>query len=169
MKSVWIYTIALLGLFSSLAANKLQAQGNSCAAAEPFCSNSGIAFPAGVNQPPATPGNNYGCLGSQPNPAWYYLQIDQPGNIDILLTNSNAVDVDFILYGPFASLATATAQCGGLGNGGASGAIADCSFSGSAIENINIVGGVTGQVYILLITNFSNSPTQITANQNGGT
>ena len=136
--------------------------GEDCSDPLPFCTDSGDTFSAGINQPSAPAGNNYGCLGSQPNPIWYYLKIADPGNINILETNSNAVDVDFALWGPFADLADATNHCGHLA------APIDCSYSTSAIENIDIIGATTGQVYLLLITNFSNAPTDITVNQTGG-
>ncbi|MBK6521148.1 MAG: hypothetical protein IPG08_01795 [Sphingobacteriaceae bacterium] len=59
----------------------------SCANAQPFCAGgtSGGTFPATVNGPAAENGPNYGCLGTQPNPAWYFLQISQSGNLDILI------------------------------------------------------------------------------------
>ncbi len=146
------------------------AQGTLCSNAEPFCSDLGTAtFPAGVNQPNAPPGNNYDCLLTFPNPAWYFLEIADPGNIVIQLTNSNNEDVDFILWGPYPDINTAQGQCGGLGFGGASGFVADCSYSANANETVNINAGVTGDVYILLITNFSNNPTNISAAQTSGT
>ncbi|AFC23471.1 gliding motility-associated C-terminal domain-containing protein [Saprospira grandis] len=161
------FLLPLLALLLMPAA--ASAQGATCAASEPFCSGSGITFPAGTNQPAAPAGNNYGCLGSQPNPAWYYLQIDQPGNLIIDLVNTNSVDVDFILYGPFNNLGVALGQCGNLGNGGAGSAIESCSYSANAFETVTINNAAAGDVYILLITNFSNQPTQISANQTGGT
>ncbi|MCH2043897.1 MAG: SprB repeat-containing protein, partial [Saprospiraceae bacterium] len=159
--------ISILFLFFSTLAgfNNLYAQGVDCENAEPFCTDSGATFPAGTNQPAAPAGNNYDCLGTQPNPAWYYLQIDDPGPIDISLTNSNIVDVDFILWGPFSSITAATAECGGLGNGGTSGNVIDCSYSAQAFEEVNIPNAQTGEVYILLITNFSNNATNISADQ----
>ena len=143
------------------------AQGNTCLDVAPFCTDSGVTFPAGVNVPQAEvtePGNDYGCLGSTPNPAWYYLEIETPGDINILQTNSNSVDVDFILWGPFPNANAANDACGTLN----ASQIEDCSYSAAAIENIDITGAITGQVYILLITNFSNQPTNITAGQTGG-
>lgn len=156
-------TYAIITLFLSITA---AAQGNTCAEVQPFCTDSGVTFPAGINVPEASitdPGNNYGCLLTQPNPAWYYLQIAENGSIDILQTNSNSVDVDFALWGPFDSLSDANEQCGSLGNP------IDCSYSASAVENINIPNNQVGGVYILLITNYSNQPTEINAVQNGGT
>lgn len=156
-------------LLGCIWANNTYAQSPDCATATPFCDNILTPFPAGVNQPPAPIGNNYDCLGSQPNPAWYTMTIGVPGNIDFQLNNSANVDIDFILWGPFASTADALAQCGGLGNGGASGSVIDCSFSAAAIEDVLIPNAQVGEVYVLLITNFSNTPTNITSTSNVGT
>ena len=159
-----LFSLVLI-CFLFFSATKSFAQGNTCAEVAPFCTDSGVTFPAGVGVPAASvtePGNDYGCLGTSPNPAWYYLEIDQPGNINILLTNSNSVDVDFALWGPFPNANAANDACGSLSQ------IEDCSYSAAATENIDITGAITGQVYVLLITNFSNQPTNINAGQTGG-
>ncbi len=137
-------------------------QGADCFSADPFCTNSGATFPASTNTS-AGAGPDYGCLGSQPNPAWYYLQISQAGNLDITLTNSNAVDIDFICWGPFPD------QNSPCNAGLNAGAIVDCSFSTAAVETINIPNAQVGEVYIVMITNFSGVATDISANQTGGT
>jgi len=136
----------------------------SCASAQPFCAGgtSGGTFPATVNGPAAESGPNYGCLGSQPNPAWYYLQISQAGNLDILINGNAAQDVDFICWGPFNSLA-------GICNSLTATNIVDCSYSSSPTETLNIVSAVVGQYYMVLITNFSNQPQDILFTQIGGT
>jgi hypothetical protein len=72
------------------------------------------------------------------------------------------LDVDFILWGPFTSLA---AGCSGLSTTN----IVDCSYSISNTEVADIPNGLAGQFYILLITNFSNQPGTITFGQSGGT
>jgi gliding motility-associated-like protein len=158
----------VLLLFCFLAYNSLSAQGTTCATADPFCSNGLDPYPAGVNNPAAPAGNNYDCLFTQPNPAWFYISVSQNGDLSFTLDNTNSVDIDFIVYGPFTDLAAATSQCGGLGNGGASGAIADCSYSGAAVEQVDIIGAQAGEVYLLMVTNFSNQPTDIFASPNAG-
>ena len=135
----------------------------------PFCSSS-ITYPAGTNQTPASttyPNNDYGCLGSSPNPAWYYMQIDAPGALGIDMSNSSGVDIDFILYGPFSSYNNALTNCDNFGNGTGTNTVVDCSFSGSANETATINNALAGEVYVLLITNFSNSATNITFTNNG--
>jgi gliding motility-associated-like protein len=139
-------------------------QGLICSEAQEFCpseAGDNISFSAGVNAPNAEPGNDYGCLGSEPNPAWYYIQVGQQGFINIDLFNSQNVDIDFALWGPFANLPTAYAECGSLGSP------TDCSYSISAFETVNVPVSNPGDIYILLITNFSNQPTEITGAATG--
>ena len=141
-------------------------QGTNCANSDPFCTGTVTQFSAGTNVTAASvaePGNNYGCLTTSPNPAWYYLEIDQPGNLDIDITNSGNVDIDFALWGPFPNLSAAMNNCGSLGSP------IDCSYSATTYpEQANIVGANTGDVYILLITNFSNSAVDISFTNVGG-
>lgn len=136
---------------------------NTCANAEGFCSNSGLTFPAGTNQPAAPAGPNYGCLFSRPNPAWYYMNVSSGGSITITLTNSGNEDIDFIIWGPFSDPNTMCAQVF------AGAPIVDCSYSTAATELVDIPNASAGQWYMLLVTNYSNDPTNISANQTAGT
>lgn len=146
--SLLFFVVCLLGIHT-----KSYSQAN-CAQAAPFCTSTGVNFPASTNTT-AQAGPNYGCLGSQPNPAWYYLNIATSGNIQINLSNSANVDIDFIIWGPFATQAS---MCANL-----TGSAVDCSFSTAANEQVDIPNAVAGQWYMLLITNFSGQPTNITA------
>ena len=137
----------------------MHAQGSSCAGADPFCTSVGATFPASTNTT-AEVGASYGCLGSQPNPAWYYMEIATTGPIDINLNNSAGVDIDFACWGPYP---TPTGNC--LPTNSA----IDCSFSTAATEVVNIPNAVAGEFYLLLVTNFSGQATDITASQSGGT
>jgi len=162
----------LLFVFTFLFSTFSIAQGNNCANSEPFCTGSTYNFPAGVNNGSAESGNNYGCLFTQPNPAWYYMEIDQPGDMTIMITNSNNVDIDFILYGPYTSYTQAMSYCGNMGaagNGAPLNGIEDCSYSGAATEYADITNAQSGEVYVLLITNYSNQNTNISFTNTGGT
>ncbi len=137
---------------------------------DPFCSGT-MTFPAGTNQTAASttyPNNNYGCLGSSPNPAWYYMEIAQAGDLGINMSNSAGVDIDFILYGPYTSLSNANSFCDNMCNGTTTNTVVDCSFSGSATETAYAPTTQVGEVYVLLITNFSNSATNISFTQGSG-
>ncbi|MCC6701263.1 MAG: gliding motility-associated C-terminal domain-containing protein [Fluviicola sp.] len=171
MKKIYflVVCVAFLGLTTNLFA-----QGADCANADPFCTDNNYTFPASVNTD-AEIGPDYGCLGSQPNPAWYYIQVANSGNIVIDLGSTNgADDIDFICWGPFNNLGTA---CSNLTGGGAfsgctlfgtypCGNIVDCSYSINPTETCTINGAVAGQYYMFLITNFENTPTDIFANTN---
>lgn len=148
----------------------VKAQTN-CASALPFCAGgvSGVTFPATTGTPAtqAEQGPNYGCLGSQPNPAWYFLQISQTGSLNILIQGQATSppgpgqDVDFICWGPFSSLA-------GICNSLTAANTIDCSYSASYTETLNIVNGVSGQYYMVLITNYANVPQNIIFTQFSG-
>lgn len=131
---------------------------NGCANAAPFCAGAtSVNFPAGQNTV-AQAGPNYGCLISQPNPAWYYMQASSTGTITIDISGTGGHDVDFIAWGPFSS---PTGNCGNL----TAANILDCSYSNSANETADIPA-IAGSFYILLITNYSNQVQNINFNLN---
>ena len=126
-----------------------------CASAAPFCAGpSPVTFPASTNTSSET-GPNYGCLGSQPNPAWYYFQVGISGSMSINIAGTGGGDVDFIAWGPFTS---ATGNCGNL----TAGNTVDCSYSSSPTEVATFPNATAGQYYMLLITNYSGMAQNIT-------
>ena len=142
-----------------------------CDGAEPICSDDGLSFPAtsgGANAMTTQPGNNYSCYGSAPNPTWYYLEIEDSGNINMNL--SAPQDIDFIIWGPFDDLDDAQSACGSLGQNPTSsnGSVIDCSFSATNNETPSIPNAQTGQVYMMLITNYANVNQNVTLNQTSG-
>lgn len=152
-------------------------QNTNCNDPDPFCasytSQSFNINASGVDASVTNPGNNYDCLLSSPRPSWFYLEIQNGGNLDMHMTGydvtNSPVDVDFILYGPFSNLANAIAGCNNYGNGGTGANVLDCSYSPSPDEDINITGAVSGQVYILLVTGYSIISNNYTLIQTGGT
>jgi len=156
------------------------AQGGTCANIEPFCAgDEALIFPnCNDGEPTCTAtaeiGPDYGCLGSQPWPAWFYLQIDESGdlNFDIVQNTEfdasgnpigTGLDVDFIAWGPFApgdDLCDYT-QLQSFNEIG-------CSFSTAPIESFTIPNGLTGEIYVLLITNYDQGAGFIKLFQTGG-
>ncbi|MEO8768870.1 MAG: gliding motility-associated C-terminal domain-containing protein [Ferruginibacter sp.] len=140
--------------------------GSNCFGAQPFCSSNTYTYPNSTNVPSLGGGGIYGCLGTTPNPAWYYLQVQTPGNLSILIHQVNnagqTVDVDYALWGPFPTVASA---CGNL----AANNIVSCSYSTAGTETATLPNGQVGDFYILLITNFANQAGTVTFNQSGGT
>jgi len=140
-----------------------------CSNSEPLCGSNVFSYPNSFGGTSAEPGPDYGCLGSTPNPAWFFLQIAQDGDLVLTIEQSTVLggppdlDVDFIIYGPFAETSIACSSGLTLVN------IVDCSYSPNNVENVNISNAVAGDYYLLLITNYSDQPGFITVNQSSGT
>ncbi len=168
-----IFLFLLLGTFYT------QAQIN-CENAAPFCAGgvSGGVFPATTGTTSGQVGPSYDCNGLVaspiswyvPSPSWYYLQVGQSGSLDILIEGQLGIppntspggDVDFVCWGPFSSLA-------GICNSLTANNTVDCSYSSSYTETLNIPNGISGQFYMIVITNFYNQPQNIVLSQIGGT
>src|SRR5882672_5849691 len=127
--------ILAIATLSAVATPLSAQQAVTCSTAKPFCTGTLYTFPASTNTT-AEVGPNYGCLGSEPNPAWYYLKIKTAGSLTIGISqeDSNHVpqDVDYILWGPFTSpTAPCTAQLTAANTVG-------CSHSSSPTETATI-------------------------------
>jgi len=132
---------------------------------QPFCAgDNAVPVP---NSTGVTGYGSIGCLGSTPNPVWYYLTIDDPGNMNFTLTqvstNGTPIDVDFAAFGPFTSELDACSQIELVP--GANPLIVACSYSASATEIFTIPNTQNGQVYALLLTNFNGQAGNITLTQ----
>ncbi|MFN3969694.1 MAG: hypothetical protein ACK4HO_12380, partial [Flavobacterium sp.] len=169
MKKNYIYLL-LISLFSISTAFS---QGASCAGSEAFCAGgSGLTFQNSTGTTTET-GINYECLGSQPNPAWFFMQISQAGNLNFLISQTsnggNPIDVDFIVWGPFPGPIDPDSPfpyCGATNLNPTTSV--DCSFSAAAVENFDLINAQVGQIYVVLLTNFSGQAGQISLTQTGG-
>lgn len=137
----------------------VKSQNSLCSGATLFCPNPTVTYPAGVNTGSGESGPNYNCLGSQPNPAWYYLNVALGGSIQIGI--NGLYDVDFICYGPFTSL---TGACSNL----TASTTVGCSYSGSNSETLTINSCSAGDFFLVMITNFSNAVQSVTLSQISG-
>jgi len=152
-----------------------------CENAENFCAEGGALTTSNIIGIPDP--TDIACLLSAPNPTWNIIQIGDPGLIEIEIVQTddqgNGLDVDFVLWGPFVSLEDA---CGNLdlgcpnpgfdcpNNTGSPdfypfGNIVDCSYSIFSTENLTIDDAQTGEIYVLLVTNFSDEPGTISISQ----
>ncbi|PIE50097.1 MAG: hypothetical protein CSA38_05320, partial [Flavobacteriales bacterium] len=131
-----------------------QAQSSTCANASPLCASEELVYENTHDGSAAESGPNYGCLGTQPNPGWFYLQIGASGSVELEISQSSTPDgapdsdVDFIIWGPFSDLNNV---CDNLTTNN----IIDCSFSIDPIEDVDIPNAIAGEYYILLITNYA--------------
>jgi len=90
------------------------------------------------------------------------MLIEDPGTISIYMYSTPLVDIDFCCWGPFSD------PFDPCGAGLTAASVVDCSYSTLAYETCVIPNGQTGEYYILLITNYSRQPCNITFSQTGG-
>ena len=143
-----------------------------CATLTKLCTQAGQTLSFGATTGAAdadvtNPDNDYGCLTTSPSPSWFYIEMATAGKLDITLqgysSTNSTVDNDFILYGPFASVAAAQTAC----NTYTVGQKIDCSYeSGTGSEAINIPTTATvGQIYVLLVTAYATNSSYFTLTQ----
>ena len=138
-----------------------------CNQANSLCSALGVPF---SNTTGSASVGSPGCLGSAPNPTWFYLPVSTAGSIGLLIQQStdinfstNNLDVDYVVYGPFTDPVT---PCGsGLPS---ESTIVSCSYSSAPIENVLITNALPGQYYLIMTTNFSNQSGYIKITQTSG-
>ena len=153
-----------------------------CDNATNFCGEGGALYGANIFDYPSI--GQIACLYSTPNPTWNTIQIGESGEIDIQITQNtafdddgnavgNGLDVDFVIWGPFEAgynfcedgvLDQGCPDPGNCPNNTSNanfypyGNIIDCSYSVYSVENLTIENALAGEVYILLVTNYSNNP-----------
>jgi gliding motility-associated-like protein len=140
MKNSKFILFFILTFFVGLFASAQVGNGSSCVQAN--CTSGGT-YPSIIGQPSM---GTYGCLYSTPNPYWVAINVVEPGNIHLTLTQNS--DIDFAAYGPFSSVSAGCPITSSTPQ-------VDCSYSSSGTESIDISNVLPGQVYIILITNYS--------------
>ncbi len=174
-QKILAYLILLLVLISI---NEVRAQGSVCADIEPFCAgDERLTFPnSNPNNSDQTSGEigpYYGCLIQTPYPSWFFLQVEDGG--DLIFTISQyrnedltgaPLDVDFAVWGPFER---GQELCGrdalNMQN------LIDCSYLPEAVETMTIPNAQSNEVYVVVITNFQQEEGYISlqqVNTNGG-
>lgn len=169
----WLHAGIFTLMVSAFALGQDTNTNTSCATALPVCpdNNFGLNIPSEIgsqNTADEAPGTHYGCNLSQPNPLWYYMRVSQTGTAIFDLTQytemnqqGDGLDVDFTVWGPFED----ENACGMLTED----MVIDSSYDPTAFEVIDFYSGDgcgpeptenpqqvnAGEVYIIMITNFS--------------
>ncbi|WP_372917440.1 T9SS type B sorting domain-containing protein [Salegentibacter sp.] len=151
----------LIFLFLSLPS--FWAQGEVCANIEPFCAGGEeyvFANTYNENGQPreAETGPFYGDLTTQRNPSWYFLQVQESGELDFLISQTeNAdgtggiLDVDYAVWGPFLP-ADDICDYDLLSEENLVGS----SYEPDSVERMDLGETQAGEIYVVLITNHSN-------------
>jgi gliding motility-associated-like protein len=170
MRSLQLYCLTVV--FYLTGTWVLFSQGNRCASIQPFCSGTTEYIfpnsnPGNSNVPFAESGPDYSCLDNQSYPAWFYLQIGSSGTLNFEISQNvnpdgsgGTLDVDFIAWGPFAE---GDNLCSNASLSSRN--IVGCSYSIEATENFNINNAREGEIYVVMITNFSLKPGFISLQQ----
>ncbi|MNJ84184.1 hypothetical protein D3C87_16270 [compost metagenome] len=88
-----------------------KAGGNDCEAAGLLCSNTSQTANSGGAGAQELTGANRGCLSTEHQSSWYYLNVQTGGTLTMNISPSNSGDdYDFAIWGPFTA-ATAGANC----------------------------------------------------------
>jgi gliding motility-associated-like protein len=152
-KYIFFLSLFLAGLVNT----NLYGQGTNCLGATPICSGAPTTFPA-VNGGTVPAGNNYGCLGAQPNPSWFTLTVGSSGAITI--NQTAPCDQDYAVWGPFNSL---SAACAGL-----TAAPVSCNFSAASGNTFTLPPATAGQIFIMLFTNFGGCTGNVNITESAG-
>jgi gliding motility-associated-like protein len=156
-----------------------------CESASNFCSNGDALYGSNVIGIPNSA--DVACLGSIPNPSWNVIQIGESGPIEIQIVQNTefdddgnpigtGLDVDFVLWGPFDNDTDyceldLLVDCPTCPNNTTDpdfypfNEIVDCSYSADDVENVTIANAIEGEIYVLLVTNFSDQPGTIQIQQ----
>jgi len=132
-----------------------------------ICGTDGLNhFPLTINVENAESGPNYGCLYTQPNPSWFFVKMDEPGDV-ILNINAQCeggfFDVDFCCWGPFNALPESSEEL-------TQDKVVDCSYNSSVPITCTIPSEAqTGEYYVLVVTNYANMPGDLIFTIAGGT
>lgn len=148
------------------------AQGSICSNIEPFCAgDQRLTFPnsnsTNSSQISGEFGPDYGCLEEQPYPAWFFLQVEDNGNLRFRISQNSRedgrgvpLDVDFVVWGPFQR---GEDYCSAA-NLSASNQV-DCSYLPDSIETMTIPNARENEIYVVVITNFDQVPGFISLEQ----
>jgi hypothetical protein len=139
---------------------------SACNQANSLCSSLGIPFQNTTNLPST---GALGCLSTTPNPTWFIMPISQAGNINLMIQQSTDInfsttnlDVDYVVLGPYTN---PTTPCNGQITPNY---IVSCSYSPNNVELPVIPNAQPGQFYLIMVTNYSNSPGYIKITDLGG-
>ncbi|WP_081208980.1 T9SS type B sorting domain-containing protein [Salegentibacter sediminis] len=158
MKPVFALLIFFLLSFPSV-----WAQGEVCANIEPFCAGGEefvFANTYNENGPPieAEIGPYYGDLTTQRNPSWYFLQVQESGRLEFLISQTQnqdgsggILDVDYAVWGAF-SPKDDICDYDMLSEEN----LVNSSYEPDSTERMDLGETEAGEIYVVLITNHSN-------------
>ena len=181
MKKILLLSVAMLLVgFNAFAQTAATSCGNLSTTSQVCGSASLTAVAGGAG---AGSGGRMGCLATTPNQSWFFVVIGASGTVAIPVSIAPTNDVDFAAWGPFNSIAAAQTGCTDITNNSGStststspcndntciGNLVSCDYSSTNGGTLQINSAVAGQIYAILIANFTGAAGQITLGANSGT
>jgi len=157
-KSLIMKKIYAISILFTLIFNLKGISQNTCATPYLFETGSTYSYAFTTNTT-AQSGINYNCLGTQPNPIWFYFTVCTEGDIQFSINTSNtSSDLDYVMWGglidEYDCVLDTTLVVG-------------CNYSPSPLTSIYIDSLQVGY-YKFMITNYSNFVDTMTIQQSGG-
>ena len=175
-----------LSIMMDVITAKTRTENDHCLNSNPFCTSDVIEFESAYSGINADENASFGCLYTTPNPSWYHMRIHTAGQFVIHMEghdpNDPSIqrDIDYCVWGPFTNpympcISDLTTD-----------KIIDCNYSAYYAEDVFMgypedehqhrVGHGTvnyhmpeiGEYYIMMITNYSNQPCNITFTKTEG-
>ena len=174
-----------ISIMMDVISDNTRTENDHCVNSNPFCTSDVIEFESAYSGELADENADFGCVLSPRNPSWYHMRIHTGGQFVIHMEghdpdNGTNRDIDYCLWGPFDDPYSPCL------NDLTTNKIIDCNFSSSYSEDIYLgypenehqhqTGHGTvnyhmpevGEYYILMITNYSNQPCNITFTKTEG-
>lgn len=154
-----------------------------CLGATTICSSNSFSGNSGGYGVQELSSSNNGCLSTEHQSSWYFFQATAAGTIEFTISPQNGTDdYDFAVWGPYPSTSTPGGICppsstplrcswaAGGGNTGLGNGATDFSEGASGDKWVAPINMGLGDVYILLIDNWSasNSPFNLGIGLSGG-
>ncbi|MBX7096059.1 MAG: T9SS type A sorting domain-containing protein [Flavobacteriales bacterium] len=150
----------------------LGSSSNNCTSAPTVCGNTSISGNSSGAGTQELPNNNTidGCLTIEHQSSWYFFRAATSGTLEFVISPTNGTDdYDFALWGPASSAVcpptTTPARCSYAAGGGNTGAYTGAGDNSESSLGDKWIEGVTataGDVFVLLIDNFSSSTSPFT-------
>ncbi|MGY5848889.1 T9SS type B sorting domain-containing protein [Salegentibacter sp. F14] len=154
--------VLTLFVFFLISLPSVWAQGEVCANIEPFCAGGEEyvfenSHKDNSEREYAEEGPYYGDLTTQPYPSWYFLQVQESGKLEFLISQTEnddgsgkILDVDYAVWGPF-SPSDDICDYDMLSEENLVGS----SYEPDSIERMDLGETKAGEIYVVVITNFS--------------
>lgn len=139
----------LIILFCVLLSVKFGFSQSTCETAHVYC-GANQSYNAEVT---GTDLGAFDCMSNSPDPTWFVLQIDQPGDVNISIVGTGAgsgLDLDLAVIGPYSSI-----NCPDITDSLNDNPFVYCDWTTASGGSFTIAGATSGQIYFIIVPNYN--------------